>query len=550
MITSLEQANKIIKQQQAQIEELTRQLASALRQLKTLQHQVEQLLRTLYGRRSEKMDPKQLMFDEILLQATPRPEPETREEKRAAPTKVRAHSRRHPGRIPIPEHLERVEIVVDLKDEDKVCPKTGKPLKQIGWEVSEKLEYRPGKLVVNVYKRPKYVSPESKAADQVGVITAPLPDHPIERCKADVGLLSHVIVSKFSDHLPFYRQDGIFAREGVEIPRATQASWLMQIYEAIEPLGEVLKEVVLEAGVLFTDDSIFPLQSKGSGRVVKARLWTYVRGGPGPPLTVYDFSRDRSKERPLKFLDGYQGYVHADAYSGYDELFRAPGIIEVGCWVHTRRKFHEAVSSRPKEATEILAYIAELYRVEDEAKELTPDSRARLRQQKARPVIDTIFRRLEELKHRMLPSEPFGKACTYALNQRQALYRYLEDGWLRPDNNIAENAIRPLALGRKNWLFTGSERGGRAAALYLGLIQSCKGCEVNPWEYFDDVLRRIMSHPVSRLRELLPDKWRPLPKDDRGLIIGEKEQSSSSTSHLTSNLSCQRTPAPQDSTEA
>jgi transposase len=488
------------------------------------------LLKRVYGRRSEKLDPNQLMFDTLVREAADQPPaqieplaelPETKvpEKKRRTTTK-----RRHPGRLPIPEHVERVEIVLDIPDQDKRCPETGKPLKQIGWEVSEKLEYRPGKLLVNVYKRPKYASPDSLAAGQVGVITASMPDHPIERCKADVGLLSYIIVSKFADHLPLYRQNGIFEREGVEIPRATQTSWVLQTYDAVELLEDELKKAVLESGVLFTDDSIIPLQVKGRGKVRKARLWVYVRGDPDPPLTVYDFSPDRSKQRPLDFLEGYQGYVHADAYSGYDELFRGEGVIEVGCWVHARRKFDEAALSRPEEATEVLASIAQLYQVETACRDMTPEQRHTFRLEHSRPLIDDFFQRMEELKSLTLPSEPLRKAVDYALNQRQALYRYLDDGRLKPDNNTAENAIRPLALGRKNWLFAGSERGARATALYLGLIQSCKACQVNPWEYFNDMLRRIMSHPVNRLRELLPDQWQPLPKDDHGLIVPPRSQ--------------------------
>jgi len=521
MVASLAQT-QLLEQKDQQIAELTRQLTSAQHQLRTLQHQVEQLLRRIYGRRSEKLDPNQLMFENLILQAADQPVEavnEDPEDEPDPPSRRKRTNQNHPGRIPIPEHLERVEILLDIPEEEKVCPETAKPLKQIGWEISEKLEYRPGKLLVNVYKRPKYASPDSMASGDVGIIIAPMPDHPILKCKADVGLLSHIIVSKFADHLPLYRQDGIFEREGVTIPRATQTSWMLQIYDAIRPLGGVLKEAVLEGDIIFTDDSIIPLLVKGNGRVKKARMWVYVRGGPGPPLTVFDFSTDRSKQRPLKFLGGYQGYVHADAYGGYDELFRKDGVIEVGCWAHARRKFDESVSSRPQEATEIMARIAQLYQIETACKEMEPDERRRIRQERSLPILDDIFMRLEELKPATLPSEPLRKAIEYALNQREALMRYLEDGWLKPDNNTAENAIRPLALGRKNWLFAGSERGGRAAALFYSLVQSCKACDVNPWNYFDDVLRRIMSHPMSRLRELLPDQWQPLPKDNRGLIV-------------------------------
>jgi transposase len=523
MIATLEEAYTIIEQKDLQIEELNKKLHSTQLSLKMLQHQVDQLLRRVYGRRSEKLDPRQLLFDPMVMEVLQQPEADTADQPPVSPSpekkKTPKTKRCHPGRIPIPEHLERVEILLDIPEEEKICPETGKPLKQIGVETSEKLEYRPGKLIVNVYKRPKYASPDSMAAGQVGVITAPMPDHPIEKCKADIGLLSQIIVSKFADHLPLYRQDGIFEREGVIIPRATQSSWVIQSYEAIRPLEDVLKRTVLERDVIFTDDSIIPLQVKGNGKVKKARLWVYVRGGPGPPLVVFDFSRDRSKKRPLDFLDGYRGYVHADAYSGYDELFRLEWIIEVGCWVHTRRKFDEAASSRPREATEVMARIAQLYKIEADCKDMTPEQRREVREERSRPILDGIFERFEELKANTVPSEPLRKAIDYALNQRQALYRYLDDGRLKPDNNTSENAIRPLALGRKNWLFAGSERGARATALFLGLIQSCKACEVNPWEYFDDMLRRIMSHPVNRLRELLPDQWKPLPRDDRGLII-------------------------------
>jgi transposase len=464
------------------------------------------------------MDPNQLMFDALILEAdqSPAPNPEPAAPPEAPrPAVVRA-PRNHPGRIPIPDHLERVEIVLDLPEDQKLSPESGQPLKQIGWEVSEKLEYRPGRLIVTVYKRPKYGTTDLEGP---GVRVASLPDHPIERCKADVGLIAYLIVSKFADHIPLYRQNGILAREGVDIPRATQTSWVLQIYEALTPLGAALKQAVLESDILHTDDSIIPLQVKGKGKVQKARLWTYVRGGSGPPLVVYDFSHDRSKKRPLDFLGNYQGYVHADAYGGYDELFRRPGISEVACWAHARRHFDEALSSRKVEATAVMLSIGQLYKIEEACAEMGPEERRSIREERSRPILDGLFGKITEIQAQTIPSEPLRKAVDYALNQRQALYRYLDDGRLKPDNNIAENAIRPLALGRKNWLFAASERGARATALFLGLIQSCKACQVNPWEYFNDLLRRIMSQPLNRLRELLPDQWQPLPKDEHGLIV-------------------------------
>ena len=239
MLTTLSQATDLLEQRQLQIEELTKKLRSSELKVSMLQHQVEQLLRRVYGRKSERLDPNQLMLDPLILQAINEPPPKIEplaqlpdEPQKKPPVKTK---RNHPGRIPIPDHLERVEIELDVSEEQKTCPETGKPLKRIGWETSEKLEYRPGKLIVNVYKRPKYGASDSDV-EGPGVIIAPMPDHPIERCKADVGLLSYIIVSKFADHLPLYRQDGIFAREGVDIPRATQSSWIMQTYEAIRSL--------------------------------------------------------------------------------------------------------------------------------------------------------------------------------------------------------------------------------------------------------------------------------------------------------------------------
>ena len=403
---------ELIAQKDAQIEELVRKNESLQRQLTTLQHQMEQMLRRLYGRKSEQLNPNQMMFDSIVLQsleqnAVAQQLPETTP---VAPENIKPRKdSQHHGRVPIPEHLERVEILLGIPEEQKVSPETGETLKVIAIEISEKLEYRPGKLIVNVYKRPQYALPDYDESSG-GVLAAAMPDHPIAKCKADVGLLAHVIVSKFTDHLPLYRQDEIFEREGVTIPRATQISWLMQLYESIKPLEKTFRRAIFESDVVFTDDTPIPLQVKGNGKLKKARLWVYVRGETDPPLTAYDFSIDRSKKRPLDYFENYRGYVHADAYSGYDALFRKEGIIEVGCWAHARRKFDEAASSRPKEATDILARIARLYHeVETPCKDMTPEERQRYRQEHAVPLPAGIFEKLEELKRQTIPSRWVGR---------------------------------------------------------------------------------------------------------------------------------------------
>lgn len=532
MIKSLQQANEIIETQQSQIDllqgqiqELTKAVESSQHIIKKQQHQLEQLLKRLYGSKSEKYDPAQLLMDDLLLQLLPDPETHAEspagqaEEQEETETSKRLKKRSAHGRLPIPDHLERVIIELDVPEDDRICPETGESMIIAGYEESEKLEYRPGRLFVNLYRRPKYVSPDRINGNKVGVVTAPMPDYPIEKCKADMGLIAYAIVSKFADHLPFYRQDSIFEREGVRIARSTLDGWALAAADALIFLDQELKKAVLESNVLFTDDSVIPLIEPGRGKTRQARMWVYIRGGIGPPLAAYDFTIDRRKCRPIEYLGDYRGHIHADAYSGYDELFNKDGIIEVGCWCHARRKFDEAMSSRPRQASEILGMIGRMYAFEKKFRSMPPEARFQMRRNMVAPIVQTIFGRITEIRKESLPSEPLRGALDYALNQSEALQRFLEDGRLEADNNTAENAIRPLAVGRKNWLFAGSERGGNAAALYLGLIQSCKACGINPWKYFDDILRRIMSHPSNRLRELLPDQWKPLPRDPQGRII-------------------------------
>ena len=260
MILTLAQANELLAEKDAHIQKLTEKLISTQRQLSILQQQMEQMLRRLYGRKSEQLNPNQLMFDNIVIDSIEQNRmdapPEAPVEKAV---RKAAGARAHHGRVPIPEHLERVEILLDVPEEEKINPETGEPLKVIGVEVSEKLEYRPGKLLVNVYKRPQYGLPEG-----AGVVSAPMPDHPIARCKADTGLLAYIIVSKFADHLPLYRQDGIFEREGVSIPRATQSSWLMQTYEGMQTMEKVLRGALCESDVIFTDDTVTLMPGSGT----------------------------------------------------------------------------------------------------------------------------------------------------------------------------------------------------------------------------------------------------------------------------------------------
>jgi len=512
-LSALAASREHLAQKERQIEELTGAVSGAQATIQKLQHQLEQVLKRLYGRSSEKWDPNQGVFDALMIRAMeeggagapaaedPRDDGETPQRSRPR-HRAPAH-----GRLPIPDHLRREEVVLDLPEDQKICPVSGRPMICIGYEESEKLEYEPGRLFVRVYKRPKYVSPE-RHNDQTGVVTSAMPEHPILKCKADAGLLAYVVVSKFADHLPLYRQEGIFAREGVRIPRSTQDGWLLQAADALLPLYRALKKAVLATEVLFTDDTVLRLLEPGRGKTRQARMWVYVRGGDGARLVIYDFTVDRRKERPMEFVGDYRGYVHADAYSGYDALFCREAIIEVGCWSHGRRGFVEAMDSRPREASEMMGHIGGLYQIEREIRDRDPGERLRVRQERAVPRLERLFERTAALVPEATPAEPLRKALNYLVNQRTALRRYTEDGRLEIDNNTAENAIRPLALGRKNYLFAGSERGGQAAALYLSLVESCRQNQVEPWQYFRDLFRRIMAHPVRQLRALLPDTWK------------------------------------------
>ena len=507
---TLTDAQEQLRQKDLQLAVLTEHLAKSQRQVAALQHQIEQLTRRLYGPRSERYQPGQLLFDQLLIAGLEQPVGPPPAPPAAVP--VEAHTRQVAGhgREELPAHLERVEIRLDLPDEEKVCPATGRPLLKIGEERTEKLAYVKERLYVKVFIRPKYASAaKTNGSSDTGILIAALPAFALAKCKADSSLLAQVAVAKYVDHQPLYRQEQSFRREDLVLSRQTLDDWLLELAdEPLLPLYAALKAEVLARAVLYTDDTPVPLQVKGRGKTQQARLWVY-RGDTGPPVVVYDFTTDRTKARPLQFLGDYRGWIHADAYSGYDELFQRAGVIEVGCWTHTRRRFDEAVSSAPGEAVAFLALIRRLYQVEALARDLTDVARAGLRTAQAGPVVQQIFTRGEQLLATALPKSPLGQALGYLLHQRVALQRYLSDGRLRPDNNLAENVIRPLALGRKNWMFCGSERGGRAAALYFSLFQTCRLNTVNPVTWFQDVLDRLLVHPRDRLAELLPHRWHP-----------------------------------------
>jgi len=515
---TLEQALEALAAREADLARKDRQIAELAatvtdlhRQLEQQRHQLDGLLRRLYGQKRERFDPNQMLFDEMLVgvleghaaAGAPAPAP-------AIP--VAAHERRggH-GRVQIPEHLERQVIEIDLPEEQKICPRTGQPMVCIGYEETLKLEFVPGRMQVNAYRRLKYASPDTPLA---GVRLPALPYFPIAKCKADTGLLAFVLVSKYDDALPLNRQQRIWEREGIDLSRSTLDDWTLASAEVLAALLPALKRELLACHVIGTDDTPVDMQEPGRGQALVTRMWAYLGyREPAPPLAVFEFTRDRTKERPLQFLGDYRGKVQADAYSGYDTLFRREGLMEVGCWSHARRYFHDARDSAPREATAVLAEVRRLFAIEAElnAAGAGPPQRLERRQDQSRPIVETLFETIACMQAEALPQSPLAQACTYALNQQLPLRRYLEDGRLRMDNNPVELLMRKVALGRKNWLFFGSERGGRAAAVILSLLQTCLFSKINPWLYFQDVLRRLPMQPEEKLAELLPHRWTPGP---------------------------------------
>jgi transposase len=364
------------------------------------------------------------------------------------------------------------------------------------------LEYVPAKLEVHVHVRPKYACRYC----QDGVTSPPPPLRPITRGIAGPGLIAQIVVGKFGDHLPLYRQEDFFTRHGLHIPRSTLCDWVRAAAELLKPLYQRQKELVLQSPVLWTDDTPVTLLSSGKEGSRTGRFWTYI--AEEHPYSVYDFTESRVRDGPASFLRGFKGYLHADAYGGYDQIYLGSNdaVREVACWAHARRKFFDASHSSPRDAHQILEWIRQLYDVEDRAREISADTRQKMRAAEATPVLDRIGARLVELEKRVLPKSVLAKAVSYANNQWQALRRYVEDGRLSIDNNISERTLRHQAVGRKNWLFLGSEQAGPRAAVLFTILAGAKRHRIEPWTYLRELLLRLHGDD-SRLDEMLPDKW-------------------------------------------
>ena len=476
----------------------SRELEARSEQIARLKLMVDKFRHMMFGRKSEKIV---VQLEQMELQLEELEADQAEAESVADSVKPSAEVKPRGTRKPLPEHLPR-EVFTHSPATDG-CPQCGGSLRQFGEDVTEQLEYIPESFRVIRHVRPKFAC---SGCDKV--VEAPAPSRPIQRGLPGPGLLAHVLVSKYCDHLPLYRQSEIFARQGVEIERSTLAGWVGAASDLLSPLVMALRRHAMTGMKLHADDTPIPVLAPGNGKTRTGRLWTYVRddrpaGDETPPAVWFAYSEDRKGEHPRQHLS-FRGALQADAYAGFHHLYSGD-IYEVACWAHARRKFHEihAVHASPT-TTEALARIAALYAIEEEIRGKPADLRLSIRQTRARPLIDDLHDWMEKSLRSLSPKSETAGAIRYALSRWRALTRYIDDGRLEIDNSAAERALRAVALGRKNYLFAGSDAGGDRAAAFYSLIGTAKLNGIDPELYLRTVLARIASHPVNRIDELLP----------------------------------------------
>ncbi len=411
--------------------------------------------------------------------------------------------KRKPRRQALPEHLRRVE---HHHEPERTTCECGEAMVRVGEDVSEKLDIVPAEFFVHRHVRGKWACKCCQT-----LVQEPVEPQIIDKGMPAPGLLAHTLVSRFVDHMPYYRQEQINARSGVHTPRATLASWAGQTGAGLAPLFDAHKAFVLGARVLHADETPVAMLDPGAGKTKRAYLWAYARGGFEPePGVVYDFCISRAARHPVAFLGGWSGTLVCDDYVAYDSVLKLERRIEAGCAAHSRRKFDELIkSNKSPVAAQAVQRIAAIYRIEREARELDPEERLAMRQHRSRPLCEELHVWLQLERQRVPEGSGIARAIDYSLNRWGALTRFLDDGDVPIDNNHCENLMRPWAMGRKAWLFAGSELAGQRAAVIMSLLQSAKLNGHDPWTYLKDVLTRLPTHLNSRIAELLPHRWQP-----------------------------------------
>jgi transposase len=486
----------VLEAKNAALESVKVTLISQTLELEKLRFEIACLKRMKYGRSSEQLDAQigqmQLTLEDLEASLAELP---------AQPTAAAKEPPAKPVRRPLPAHLPRQEIVHQTAC---ACPECGGALRPLGEDVSEMLEYVPGR-----YQVIRHVRPKLSCAICQKIVQAPAPSRPIARGLAGPGFLAHVLVSKYCDHLPLYRQCQIYAREGLDLDRSTLADWVGGSSALLEPLVNAVGRYVLGTYKIHGDDTPVPVLCPGRRTTKDGRLWTYVRddrpaASPDPPAVFFRYSPDRKGERPRAHLANFTGVLQADAYAGFDRLY-GEKIKEAACWAHVRRKFYDIHASLASPiALEALERIGRLYKIEEEIRGRSPDERKAVRQARAGPELQSLHNWLHHTATTLSKKSELAKAIRYALSNWVALTRYCDDGRLEADNNAAERALRAVALGRKNWLFAGSDDGGERAATIYTLIGTAKLNDLDPEGYLRYLLERIADYPINRIEELLP----------------------------------------------
>lgn len=497
--------NSSIEQLQEENEVLQKALSQRDEKIIILEEEVAWFKRQIFGKKSERdisqVNPAQLEFEgfETL--------PQDEEKKKP----VRAHTCRDPKNkgqesIILPKDLPVETIILDIPEEQKVCAETGKPLVKIGEETTYKLAYKPGSFYLKEIIRPKYAHPQQ---EEKGIVTANLPESLLTKCRADDSFLAFILTKKFADHMPLYRICEGLERESIRISRKLLSQWVIRCGMALMPLYELMQIHILQSGNVFIDETPVKIQEK-----VKCKtgyMWVTVGGqGADPPYRIYDFRENRRHGNVDDILRGYEGNLHSDKYGAYEKQGKNKTINWCPCYSHIRRKFFEAEVGDPVFRAFVLRKIKYLFMLERVAWRRSPEERLKIRQEKETPIIDELIQTIKgKLQDgRILPKSKLRETIGYFCGLIPFLKNYTKSRWARIDNNVAERAMRPLAIGRKNWLFFGSVEGGEAGAVILSLVQTCRGLGINPMKYLEDVMRRLMGHSAQKLHELLPDQWK------------------------------------------
>ena len=484
------------------------ELARVLDERDRLQVIIRELQRHRFGRRSERLDPDQLALALEELEQSVAAVEADEDHAPAKPKSPSAPMKRQVNRGALPAHLPRLEMVIEPAD--KACPCCQGEMQRIGEDVAERLDLVPAKLRVLVVRRPKYACRACAGT----LVQAPAPPRLIEGGLSTEALIAHVIVSKYADHLPLYRQAQMFARESVELDRSTLADWVGRAAWWLRPLHERLLDQLKNSPKLFADETPAPVLDPGRGRTKTGQLWAYARddrpwGGPAPPAVAYRYAPDRRAERPIAHLAGFRGVLQVDGYAGYRPLAEGGQVVLALCWAHVRRRFFEiAQAGNAPIAKEALARIAALYAIEQEIRGRTAEERCAIRQERTRPLLDDLKTWLEAKLVAVSKKSTLAEAIRYALVRWSGLTRFVDDGRVEIDSNVVERAIRPIALNRKNALFAGSDGGGEHWAILASIIETTKLNGVEPRAYLTDVLTALAAgHPITRIDELLPWSW-------------------------------------------